>query len=278
MLGHSTTSNKYTVLQSNENTREGDDLPPIQSRKCSVLSSFLATICVVCTITNITIFFLSRTGPRIPDDLVVSRDALRRLRRPSQYIGLDEVIRPSPPIPVQFNNYPIVVASVDNHKQDVLFEVDARRFMSPSGMISSEARRVLVTDTVSTVVQFRAIDYGMEICELHVDLPRLLPNTTSYPGQNAMVSLFRLSASLPVDVKTLSRDTRPARLFKVADIQLSSEGISRWRRKMACASEEVLSFELASFGSDYGCHVEWWQDREDPSGNPGIYITQHATV
>ncbi|KZT08021.1 uncharacterized protein LAESUDRAFT_650360 [Laetiporus sulphureus 93-53] len=205
---------------------------------------------------------------------------MRHLRRPSQFIGLDRVARPSPPTPLQFYNFPIVVAPVDSAHGNRVFDDDPRRYLGHSGGVSSEWRRILVTDTISTIVQFRAIDYGMETCELHVDLPSQQTNSTSYPGHSISISLYRIDASFPVDTKTLSYDTRPARLFKIDDITMVVGNVYHWHHKFLCASEEVLSFELirASFDSDYDCHVEWWQDRDGTGDGPGMPLCSKPKI
>ncbi|KZT01740.1 uncharacterized protein LAESUDRAFT_663344 [Laetiporus sulphureus 93-53] len=178
------------------------------------------------------------------------------LRRPSQFIGLDRIASPSPPTPFHFNNFPIIITSIDDAHGNRVFDNDSGRYLGHSGGISSGQQRILV----STIIKFRAIDRGMETCELNIDLPSQQPNSTSYSGHSVSVSLYRIDASFPIDAKTLSYDTRPARLFKLDDIY-----VSHWHHKCSVASEEVLSFQLAraSSFSDYDCHTEWWRPRWD---------------
>ncbi|KAJ7771233.1 hypothetical protein B0H14DRAFT_2273354, partial [Mycena olivaceomarginata] len=103
---------------------------------------------------------------------------------------------------------------------------------------------------ISTVVQFRVIDYGMEICELHI-----------------VLSVFRLNASYPIDVKTLAYSNRPAHVRKLADIFIERGTGVHWRRNFTCEMEELLTFELrCSPGDDQSlCAMEWWQNKVDPA-------------
>lgn len=85
------------------------------------------------------------------------------------------------------------------------------------------------------------------------------------------LSLYRVSALHPLNTKVLSYSNRPPRVANVAHIQVA-EGDVDWSGMFSCDWDELLSFELACFGSDRegfaeaDCGVEWWQNKaeEDP--------------
>lgn len=106
-------------------------------------------IAVLCTLVNI---IVTTSFPMI--DLphparALSRQDISLLRRPSQFIGFDNIERPSPPKPRRFHNYPILVATIDSAAADKAFGHDLKRVMSPAGTISFDESHVIVNQTVS---------------------------------------------------------------------------------------------------------------------------------
>ena len=100
-------------------------------------------VCIFSTIINITsLFYVDEKAP-IPrhEDLV-------RLERPNQYIALDTVKRPSPPRAREFIKYPLVMMQINSSAPNQVFSDDPMRWLSLSGMLSPEDRRLLVSPTV----------------------------------------------------------------------------------------------------------------------------------
>ncbi|KAG1889971.1 hypothetical protein F4604DRAFT_1568427 [Suillus subluteus] len=124
--------------------------------------------------------------------------------------------------------------------------------MTRAGTISPYDRKVHVTQIVSTIFQFRAIDWGMENCELHVALPPVVRPTT--------LASHRLDATVPVDISTLSFNVRPPRVAKLGNIVPGKDSLD-WHRKPSCAMDDVLVFELACSEDEPSgsCDIEWWQ-------------------
>ena len=114
-------------------------------------------------------------------------------------------------------------------------------------------------------MQFRAIDYGMERCELKLTMsPETMTQASSSPFE---VEIFRLNATIPLDRKTTNYKTRPRRVAKVASIQFDPRFNTTWHRNLGCASDEVLTFEVACQPGieDADCHLEWWQTNQHPT-------------
>ncbi|PBK82386.1 hypothetical protein ARMGADRAFT_946822 [Armillaria gallica] len=130
--------------------------------------------------------------------------------------------------------------------------------MSPAGTISFDESHVIVNQTVSTIIQFRAFDWGMETCQLGLSLPSANSSTTAQPA----LTVYRLNASHALDPRSLSYRTRPERASQIADVELSAEP-SHWQRNFTCATEEVLTFEFACSGLSLPdlCKFDWWQDK-----------------
>ncbi|EGN92260.1 hypothetical protein SERLA73DRAFT_173018 [Serpula lacrymans var. lacrymans S7.3] len=125
--------------------------------------------------------------------------------------------------------------------------------MTPIGTISPEDRRVHITPTISTILQFRALDFGMEHCQLQVVLPTSVASNT------------------------LSYKTCPGFIGKIADIKVDY-GLT-WSHNFTCATDEVITFELACSSSKNPggeCYVDWWQTKGQ--SNPAVFLTQHTSV
>lgn len=252
-----------------------DDAAP---RSATTTGNYLLLLCLIFTALNGCFAYLGlRSCQCTPSPSEMSRKDVNLLRRPSQYMYFDTIPRPEVPIAKNFTNFPIFTGSVDFENPNKVFEPNsvALSFMTHAGTIYPEDKRLRVTQSISTVIQFRAIDWGMEICEVHVRLPR-----TESPIQ---VSIFRLESNLPIDPMTLTYRTLPKRVSKLADITTETIRDTHWHRKLACATEEVLTFELAcsSLMADPSqCSLDWWQPPEqlkERANDPSVYIVQHAT-
>lgn len=118
----------------------------------------------------------------------------------------------------------------------------------------------------------------MEICDLEIVLPAT-PATASAPTFSLLklapspfsITLYRLNATLPLDDKTLSWNTRPHRVSKLGEVRMAYG--TTWKRRFDCAWDDVLTFEVecssGSVGDPEECMAEWWQDHEDPYPTPG---------
>lgn len=115
-------------------------------------------LCITCTGLNIVLALVQHGSAdasvtsTYPPDLryAVPRKEIHNLRRPSQFIRFDEIQRPSPPEPKQFNNYPFLLAQVDSVDIDSVFPEDPLRFMGATGTATPEDRQVRVSETVRT--------------------------------------------------------------------------------------------------------------------------------
>lgn len=228
---------------------------PPKRRDWSLLA--LAT-CLAATIANIMALRFAPGVPSTPD--------INRLRRPSQFIGLDKIVRPTPPIPRQFDNFPFLVSRTDSQHQDKVLGVDEFSYMSTVGTITPELYRIQVSNSISTIVQFRAIDFGMEKCRLSIVAPASVPPT-------AHVAVYRLDVVDILNEREINYYTRPGRLAKLAELEMTPS--TNWTRYFSCQSDGVYTFELACSEQQQPCDVQWVQDKKE---SIGVFITQFATV
>ncbi|KAJ6478585.1 hypothetical protein C8R47DRAFT_1138955 [Mycena vitilis] len=250
----------------------GDLDEPDSPKRVSRLQYLPLLLCILCTVLNASLT-LAYSGTNSAHTPPITHKNIHHLRRPSQYIRFDEIHRPVPPVPQQFNNYPIVLTQVDAADPGRAFPQDPVAYMSPIGTVVPEDRPVLITSTISTIVQFRTIDWGMEDCELHLALPAV-----KHWDIGSSVVLHQLNQTYPLDLATLTYRSRPPRVATMASIRLAPSAGTTWQHQFACATDEILTFELACSPTKEGsdCSVEWWQKFH--ASEPGVYLTQHATA
>ncbi|EJC99621.1 uncharacterized protein FOMMEDRAFT_71127, partial [Fomitiporia mediterranea MF3/22] len=156
--------------------------------------------------------------------------------------------------------YPIVLAQVDQSNLTKVFQVDPKRHLVRTGTISPEDRQV------STIAQFRAIDYGMENCQLHISVPTSASELVMQPEQSFSLSVHQLDTSTPLNVVALSYYSKPRRVANVGDIHVKFGYPTFWHTNFTCKSEELLAFELSCSTSivENPCSIGWWQSKENP--------------
>ncbi|KAF8987612.1 hypothetical protein BDQ17DRAFT_1258389 [Cyathus striatus] len=203
----------------------------------------------------------------LPTRGVISQWDIDRLRRPSQFIGLEDVYKKFNTTHTRnFTNYPIVLAPIDSSKPFQTFGSDPKSRRTSIGTISQEKRQLHISDTISTVVQFRALDFGMENCELAIRMD--LKNMNTSPAFHSL-DLFTLEGKFPLRTHQLSYKNRPSRIQKIAEISELKDGYNVLY-KFHCNMDGLFTFELTcsqNMVEARSCDLEWWQDRENP--NPG---------
>ncbi|KAF8550778.1 hypothetical protein OG21DRAFT_373468 [Imleria badia] len=207
------------------------------------------------------------------------RQEISKLRHPTQFIGLDRIHSHLSSDVKPFINKPFLSARIDESSPDKsFFDVDQRSYMTSIGTVFPAHHRVMATPTVSTILQFRAVDYGMEACELMISLPARheAAEVTGEPSFVASdlpitIHLSQLDMSSPLDGETISYRTQPRPLREIAEFSIRNLPAT-FSHNFTCKMEEVLTFKVGCQSPE--CHVEWWQDIE----YPGITLRQHALL
>lgn len=276
-----------------ENDTSGEEvkvqISPESSSK--TLCHWAVVACIICTIANLASIYIShppsRSLPQSAEFLLQSprltRQEISKLRHPTQFIGLERIHRHLSSAAKPFVNKPLLSVRVDEAIPDKsFFDVDQRVYRTSIGTVSPEYHRIRLTSTASTILQFRAIDYGMEACELRISLPA---HHTAHDGSVGAVGepsftipelpielhLSQLDASFPLDGETITHRTQPRTLRNIAGFTVTDLPTS-FGYNFTCGMEEVFTFRLECWSPE--CYVDWWQD----SGNPGISLIQHSSI
>ena len=105
----------------------------------------------------------------------------------------------------------------------------------------------------------------MENCALLLTTPAVMGVNSSFHlgSGNNRVNLWRLDVSYPMDLQTLSWNTRPPRESKLDTIPITP-GMN-YSYQFPCPEDSLHVFEVSAV--DETVDVEWSQDHSDP--NPG---------
>ncbi|KAF7965222.1 hypothetical protein HWV62_45051 [Athelia sp. TMB] len=135
-----------------------------------------------------------------------------------------------------------------------------------------------VSPDLSTIAQFRTVDYGLENCSLQFSL-QLPPGTDgSDVGGNASTSavdVWILDASTQLDVTRLSWDKRPQRRQLLESWHMSWGSAETSERSFACPWNSMQSFEFAC-SADETCLLDFWQDPKKP--HLGVTMMQSSSL
>ncbi|KAI0787539.1 hypothetical protein C8Q74DRAFT_1315427 [Fomes fomentarius] len=198
--------------------------------------------------------------------------------RPNPYLYLDKILANTTQKFDPITNFPPVALQFDNTDHKRRMREEERGRPTSFGTVYPDDRRILVNDKVSTVVQFRNIDYAMERCVLNIVLPER--NGTFDPNVKladpSIVDVWLLDG--PTEFSRYIRgsmDYAPKRRELLTTLTFSRSGPSR-SSEFHCTSGEFTTLELTCSPTNAGCGVDFWQDqRAKPLG--GLYIVQHPT-
>jgi len=194
------------------------------------------------------------------------------MRRPNQFIGLERVKMPNYTEPVLI--YPNLLSQINQADPDRAYGDDPVKFAALGGLVAPIDRQLKVTTKISTIVEFQAIDYKMENCELMLTMPSSQePNSSLKLGsEDNIVNIWLLKESFHLDMKTLSWNTRPVRVRKVDSVSIAFN--KNYTYPFHCPLNSLHAFEVSA-GNDE-TFVEWSQDVSNP--NPAIVMVQHASA
>ncbi|RDX57165.1 hypothetical protein OH76DRAFT_1335028 [Lentinus brumalis] len=137
------------------------------------------------------------------------------------------------------------------------------------GTVYPDDRHILVTDKVSTVVQFRHLDYAMERCVVNITIPQQDGHFDPAVklADPSMVDVWVLDA--PTELSRYisgSMERAPARRELLATLTVSRSEASH-SSEFHCTSGKFTTVELACSPTHPGCSVDFWQDqRAKPIG------------
>lgn len=232
---------------------------------------FYIVIAVLCTCLNVYAFRVASKSR------IEHYTDLAELRRPNAFVGLDRVV---PPKHVQrITVYPAELSQINSAAPTRAYSDDPVLTAEIGGLtpvedrefkVSSTVRPLLpvlrriilltITAKVSTVAQFRTVDYKMESCELVVSIPAR-PSNFSMGLEENLVEIWKSAADSHLDVAKLTWDTRPRRQAKVGSVLLT-HGMN-YTYQFPCPADHLFVFE---FSGGPSTSASWVQNHAGTSG------------
>ncbi|KAJ7100846.1 hypothetical protein B0H15DRAFT_817501 [Mycena belliarum] len=215
------------------------------------------------------------------------------LRYPDPYPGLVHAVLPASfPLPAPITNFPLLMAHV-NASAPAQVYLEHRNWIGSFGTIYGGETTFVVGNGASTLTQFRTVDWGMETCVLTLALNSSV--STSPP----LLDVWTLDSDAPLNVSTLSWDTRPGRKALLGPLKLANTADGRRRDysvadslvgaptpppaeegrprlespSFPCPVRALFTFEVVCAGGP--CAVELLQTNRDTE--LGFYLVQHAS-
>jgi len=281
-------NSEYQYLPSqDQELYQKEDEPVFPSRlvinSLAPLIRISTTVIVLCSIIDIglILYFVfsisTRTSPvHLPYDI-------DKLPVVSTYVEFDDLYRnihPSTKYPPIINRarYFIHVSS-ELSTRDTVFPVWPTLRGSMDGTIPVLENRLLLTENISTIVQFRVLDYGMENCALILHLPEHSSNfssiTVSNPkGHPPKIEVWKLSTEKRLIPKDVSWDTKPRRINHIGTFE-ANQGRKIELSTFSCRSGSYQTFEL-SCTENPTCEID--ATTQGISHEPLLYISQTQTI
>ncbi|KAJ7640758.1 hypothetical protein DFH06DRAFT_1215153 [Mycena polygramma] len=218
-------------------------------------------VCLLATAVNLWVFnALGRPQTLTFRDMV-------QLRRPNQFIGLEKV--ETHPDAQSVLIYPNLLSQINRTEPHRVYGDDPDKFAAWGGLVAPEDRQFKVTPKISTIVEFQAIDYKMENCELTLLMSRN-PQTTN--ARRDALDIWVLQLSSRLDIRTLSWKTRPARVRKIDSISMAVP--RNYTHSFPCPLNSLHAFEFSA--ANDATFVEWSQGFNNPL--PAVVMLQHPST
>ncbi|THU95091.1 hypothetical protein K435DRAFT_839618 [Dendrothele bispora CBS 962.96] len=192
----------------------------------------------------------------------------------STYIGFDLLYnKTAAPYWKQIVNKPRYIRVVSPTKPDQVIRDNIQYDLTPDGYVSSLLEQIFVDKELSTIVQFRTIDWGMERCKLVFTVPK---NFSSGIMSNSQIDVWALDSESPSYFVNPTWRKRPKRVNLVTTFTLSP-GESSVSSNFPCPSASNYNFELACSATSLPapCYVNLVQSR---SHEIMFYLEQSQSI
>ncbi|KAJ7664448.1 hypothetical protein DFH06DRAFT_323722 [Mycena polygramma] len=201
------------------------------------------------------------------------------LESPSAYFGLERAVHdPTAEPPHPISNFPLLAAQINRARpKDVYFEHN--RHLTNFGTAYPLDRKVRVSPEISTVIQFRVQDWGMERCSLAFRSSVGKSQSGNHHERDmaehwtGSVDVWRLDEGKRINGQSLSWNTRANRRDLMASWNLSTaEHLETG--EFDCKSGSILTFELSCSSND--CQLEFIQTKEKPRA--ALLVIQRSSL
>jgi len=202
-----------------------------------------------------------------------------KLETPSTYINFDLLYdngtkTNSHFIPIQA--LPRALAQVSSREPAKIYPQWPVSFLAQYGSVPYNDRRLLVDPEISTFVQFRALDYGMENCSLVLRIPQIDSDAMEVARIGSTIDIWSLEVNSKIDLLKLSFNTLPRRVSKVG-VFTPRYNTTEKLPSFTCPSGTYHAFLLTcpDGARKEDCSVDVTSTREELVG---VYMEQRQTI
>ncbi|KAK0241474.1 hypothetical protein EDD85DRAFT_400915 [Armillaria nabsnona] len=154
---------------------------------------------------------------------------------------------------------------IPSHRNTMLF--------TSNGFTPLFERRLVVNDEVSTIAQFRVLDFGMENCTIEIATPSHSAYTDIMSGDAVSLDVWSIPhATRKLNMKLVSYSSFSVTRSFLGSLLVSREGLSQ-TPTFSCASGSYHTIEITC--SEPGCSVDVVGTGDKASG---LFMHQYQTI
>ncbi|KAJ7038981.1 hypothetical protein C8F04DRAFT_1088138 [Mycena alexandri] len=235
------------------------------------------TVCFVFVACLVSLASLAMNITRTFSPPLSSAPSPTKLHYPNPYIGLEHAVLTdvSPPAPIV--NFPLVLAQT-NSSNPKSVSLQQPHSLTTFGMIYPQEREFLVDEEVSTIAQFRILDFRMERCIAVLEIPSSadvhdFPNKTVALSDDSLhLQIWLLDAADDIDPHTLCWVTRPRRTSLLSTMAVRPGHNLLESPTFTCPARSLVTLEISC--STPRCHLQFRQDKKSP--RLAFFLRQHS--
>ncbi|KAJ3927217.1 MAG: hypothetical protein NXY57DRAFT_926681 [Lentinula lateritia] len=175
-------------------------------------------------------------------------------------------------------NLPRVSVQTSSRQQEKSIHYPDETLITDNGLVPVYSMKLQVSSEISTIIQFRTIDYGMENCSLVLTVPMTLTGNSSFEAPDfdkqkaSQIHIWAVSQLSKLDSQNITWNTKPPLRTFLGQLD-ARMGFTATISNFPCKSGAYFTFELSCATVD--CGIDATMKNKDAVG---LYLLQHQTI
>ncbi|KAF8829607.1 hypothetical protein F5879DRAFT_977870 [Lentinula edodes] len=175
-------------------------------------------------------------------------------------------------------NLPRVSVQTSSRQQGKSIHYPDETLITDNGLVPVYSVKLQVSSEISTIIQFRTIDYGMENCSLVLAVPMTLTGNSSFEApifdeqKASQIHIWAVSQPSKLDSRNITWNTKPPLRTFLGQLD-ARMGLTTTISNFPCKSGAYFTFELSCATVD--CGMDATIKNKDAVG---LYLLQHQTI